>query len=308
MTSYEGFGFLLRYKRSELQTFYTLPFSTLVWTCLIWTLFLSASVFYLLSYWEKRLLGGECCLHHEILMAFSAYCQHILPLQANLSSRRIAYLIFILSAYVIHCFYTSNLLSHLVNDKDRRLNLEDLANTDYEFVIIKDMNLITEKHIQQVSIDKYLRTVEEKIYKSKVMDVYSALEAVRDTKTAVLTDYVTIYPVAKRLFDNHAQCELIEVNLYSKVKKYMFTSKTFPLTEQFKVITLRLKEAGLLTRTLKCDRLIKSCNNIVNQEQAGLSRISTPMILLAGSYVLALLILIGEKIHFKFCHLWPYIE
>ncbi|CAH4031732.1 unnamed protein product [Pieris brassicae] len=192
------FGFLLRYKRTELKTFFTLPFSTLVWTCLIWTLFLSASVFYLLSYWEKRLLGGERCLQREFLLAFSAYCQQILPLQANLSSRRIAYVIFILSAYVIHCFYTSTLLSHLVNDKDKGLNLEDLANTDYEFVIIKDMNLITEKHIQKVSRDKYLRIVEEKIYKSKVMDVYSALEAVRDTKTAVLTDYVTLYPVIKR--------------------------------------------------------------------------------------------------------------
>ncbi|XP_045512092.1 uncharacterized protein LOC123706747 [Pieris brassicae] len=263
------FGFLLRYKRTELKTFFTLPFSTLVWTCLIWTLFLSASVFYLLSYWEKRLLGGERCLQQRTLY-FKSYWINldeiffsVLPLQANLSSRRIAYVIFILSAYVIHCFYTSTLLSHLVNDKDKGLNLEDLANTDYEFVIIKDMNLITEKHIQKVSRDKYLRIVEEKIYKSKVMDVYSALEAVRDTKTAVLTDYVTLYPVIKRLFDNQAQCELIEVNLYSKVKKYMFTSKTFPLTEQFKVVTLRLKEAGLLTRFLQCDRLTISCNDII---------------------------------------------
>ncbi|XP_045484659.1 uncharacterized protein LOC110992913 [Pieris rapae] len=297
------FGFLLRFKRTELKAFFTLPFSSVVWTCLIWTLFLSASVFYLLSYWEKRLLGGELLLNKYGRNFFS-----VLPLQANLSSRRIAYVIFILCAYVIHCFYTSTLLSHLVNDKDKGLNLEDLANTDYEFVIIKDMNLITEKHIQSVSKDKYLRIVEQKIYKSKVMDVYSALEAVRDTKTAVLTDYITLYPLIKRLFDNQAQCELIEVNLYSKVKKYMFTSRTFPLAEQFKVVTLRLKEAGLLTRILQCDRLSISCNDIVNQEQAGMSCISTPLMLLAGSYAVALLILIVEKIHFEFCHLWPYIE
>ncbi|CAK1542971.1 unnamed protein product [Leptosia nina] len=213
------FGFLLRYKQNKsLQTFYSLPFTIPVWVSIIWTLLLSTVVFYILSYWERRLIGGETCLHHEFLLAFSAFCQHILPLQANLCSRRIAYFIFIFSAYIIHCFYTSNLLSHLVNDKDRIMDLKDLSNSDYEFVIIKDMNLITDRRIHQLTTDKHLKTVEKKFQNTKVMTVSSALTAVRDSKTAVLTDYKTLYPLIKRMFENHAICELMEVDLYPNRK------------------------------------------------------------------------------------------
>lgn len=36
-------------------------------------------------------------------------------------------------------------------------------------------------------------------------------------------------------FDDVAVCDLIPVDMYSKVKKYFYTSKQFPYTEQFKI-------------------------------------------------------------------------
>ncbi|XP_038212838.1 uncharacterized protein LOC119833039 [Zerene cesonia] len=245
------FGFLLRYKRERiLHTFYSLPFTPLVWSCIIVILFLSSLIFYILSYWEKRIVGGECSYCHELLLAFSAFCQHILPLHANLYSRRIAYLFFILCSYVIHCFYTSNLLSHIVNDNDRDMDLMALARSDYEFAIIQDTNFIVNRPIQQVPMDKNLSLVRKKMRNIKIMNVSSGLEALKDTKTAILSDYNSLYPIIKRSFDKDVICDLIEVDLYSMAKKYFYTSKQFAFKEEFKSGILRAKETGLVRRMI----------------------------------------------------------
>lgn len=72
----------------------------------------------------------------------------VLPLQAESYSRRIAYLSFIMCAYVVHCFYTSNLLSHLVNDADVVMDLETLVKSDYKIALLKDMNIVTDRKVR----------------------------------------------------------------------------------------------------------------------------------------------------------------
>ncbi|CAH2267512.1 jg22599 [Pararge aegeria aegeria] len=139
-------GFILRHRYNGiLKAFYSQPFNTPVWLSIYTTILFSSICFYLLSQWDTRFFGGECSYAYELLLAFSAYCQHILPLQANSNSRRIGYLTFIVCAYVVHSFYTSNLLSHLVSDKDKTMDLNALVESDYQFALLKDMNLDTDK-------------------------------------------------------------------------------------------------------------------------------------------------------------------
>lgn len=77
------------------------------------------------------------------------------PMDAKLPSRRIAYFIFFMFSYVIYTYYTSNLLSGLVNDHDRVLTLEMLADSPLEFVIVNYMQLSS---VGSVSI-KYISLI-----------------------------------------------------------------------------------------------------------------------------------------------------
>lgn len=63
------------------------------------------------------------------------------PIDPKLPSRRIAYFIFFVFAYIVYTFYTSNLLSNLVNDKGYDIGLDTLAESDYECVIVDYMKL-----------------------------------------------------------------------------------------------------------------------------------------------------------------------
>ncbi|CAG4961663.1 unnamed protein product [Colias eurytheme] len=289
------FGFLLRYKQKKiLQTFYSLPFTPRVWCCIIVILFLSSLIFYILSYWEKRIIGGECSYCHELLLAFSAFCQHILPLQANLYSRRIAYLFFILCSYVIHCFYTSNLLSHIVNDNDRAMDLQALARSDYELAIIQDT--LTARPNPHIRMDKNLSLISKKMDNVKIMNVSSALEALKGTKTAVLSDYTSLYPIIKRSLDKDAICDLIEVDLYSMVKKYFYTSKQFPFKDEFKIGILKAKETGLVRRMLLKSQQAFSCND---HERSYTDYTIIPVIILLVSFVITIFILFGEIVYYK---------
>lgn len=71
----------------------------------------------------------------------------VLPLQATSNSRRIGYLTFIVCAYLVHSFYTSNLLSHLVSDREKSMDLNALVESDYQFALLKDMNIDTDRKV-----------------------------------------------------------------------------------------------------------------------------------------------------------------
>ena len=91
------------------------------------------------------LLTLQCAGYSVMLNIF--FIITVLPLQALSLSRRTAYLSFIITAYVAHCFYTSNLLSHLVHDKNVPMDLKALAESDYKVALLKDMNIITDRKV-----------------------------------------------------------------------------------------------------------------------------------------------------------------
>ncbi|KAJ8719466.1 hypothetical protein PYW08_011641 [Mythimna loreyi] len=144
------FGFIFnRINNEYFTTFYSKPFSRPVWNCLYAMAFLISFIFYFLKRWEFSVIGGwQTSYAYESLMVIGAYCQHIPPIDPKLLSRRIAYFIFFVFAYIVYTFYTSNLLSNLVNDKDHDIDLDTLAESDYEFVIVDYMKLaIAERNV-----------------------------------------------------------------------------------------------------------------------------------------------------------------
>lgn len=76
---------------------------------------------------------------NRILILFRSTFLSAVPVQATITSRRVAYFTFFLCSYIIYTYYTSNLLSHLVNDKDNDMDLEFLTNSDYKLAVLKDM-------------------------------------------------------------------------------------------------------------------------------------------------------------------------
>ncbi|XP_034833056.1 ionotropic receptor 75a-like [Maniola hyperantus] len=303
-------GFILRHRYTGiLQAFYSQPFNIPVWICIYTMIVFGSLCFYMLSQWDTRQFGGECSFGYELLLAFSAYCQHILPLQATSNSRRIGYLTFIVCAYVVHSFYTSNLLSHLVSDKDKTMDLKALVESDYQFALLKDMNLDTDKQKYEKSMDNNLSIVWKKLLHVQIMNLTTALEAVVGSKTALVTEYFTLYPILKRYLNSEDICQLVEVDLYSKIKQYFFTSKNFSYKEEFKIGTLRVKEAGIMKNILKQDKYSPlKCEDSTGVYKAQFEHVLAPVIILFSAYVLALVVLVGERIHYQMNRVWPYVE
>ncbi|XP_061376988.1 uncharacterized protein LOC116770911 [Danaus plexippus] len=304
------FGFLLRQRyNAYLRTFYSEPFTSLVWVCLFIIVFISSLEFYLLSYWDSIQFGGESSFVHELLFAFSACCQQILPMRGVSVSRRIAYLTFIIGVYIVHTYYTSNLLSHLVTERETTLSLESLAKSDYAFETYKDLNLITDKKIYESAMDKNLSIVWSKLQNLQVVSLSTALTSMMNLRAAVLTDYITLYPIVKRSYEMDDICNLIEIDLYSNVKKYLFTSKNFSYKEQFKIGILRLKEAGLIRRQISLEKYLPvKCKASVNHYRSQFELTTALLILVLTAYVLAFTIMIFERIYYQRNKVWPYFN
>ncbi|CAH2090181.1 unnamed protein product [Euphydryas editha] len=303
------FGFVLRRYNGIHQRFYTQPFTSSVWTSIYIMIILASFTFYGLSLWDHRLFGVECSFAHELLLAFSAFCQHILPLQAISCSRRVAYLTFILCAYVVHCFYTSNLLSHIVSDTDEYMDLQSIVDDNYQIILLRDMNIIMDKQIYERSLDENLSIVWEQVKQLIVMDLEDAMKAVINSRSALLSDYVTLYPIWKRHFEPTEVCQLVEIDIYSNVKNYLFTSKNFSYKEEFKIGVLRAQESGLSKKLLTIDKYSPmSCRQATNHYKVQFEHTIIPIVILFTAYFLALLVLVGEKIHYARYRVFPYVN
>ncbi|XP_052742296.1 ionotropic receptor 75a-like [Bicyclus anynana] len=303
-------GFILRHRYSGVfKAFYSLPFSTTVWLCIYGSMLFGSICLYVLSKWDTSVFGGECSFAYELLLAFSAYCQHILPLQATSNSRRIGYLTFIVCAYVVHSFYTSNLLSHLVSDRGKAMDLNALVESDYQFALLKDMNLDTDRRKYEKSMDNNLSIVWKKLLQVHIMNLTAALDAVIYTKTALLTEYYTIYPCLRKYLDSEDICQLVEIDLYSKVKQFFFTNKSFLYKEEFKIGALRAKEAGLMTKIFNIEKFSPlKCDDSRGDYKSQFEHAVSPIIILFASYMLAVLVLIGERLHHRLNRVFPYVE
>ncbi|XP_045451926.1 uncharacterized protein LOC123660951 [Melitaea cinxia] len=303
------FGFVLRRYNVIQQRFYSQPFNDSVWVSIFITIFLASLTFYGLSLWDHRLFGVEYSFAHELLLAFSAYCQHILPLQAISYSRRVAYLSFILCAYVVHCFYTSNLLSHLVNDKEETMDLQSIVDDNYQIILLKDMNITQDVRKYEMSLDKNLSIVWEKVKQLVVMKLGDAMKAVINTRSALLSDYITLYPIWKRNFEAAEICQLVEIDIYSNVKNYLFTSRNFSYKEEFKIGVLRAKEVGLLKKILMLNRYSPiSCTHVSAHNKVQFEHTVIPIVILLSAYLFAGLVLLGEKLHYARNRVWPYVN
>ncbi|KAJ0176243.1 hypothetical protein K1T71_008417 [Dendrolimus kikuchii] len=300
------FGFILRQPEyaSFYRTFYSKPFTRPSWNCLYGMAFLATVLFCLIKRCEKRLISGgmESSFSYEMLMVVGGYCQHIPPIYGTMYARRIAYFVFFIFSFLIYSFYTSNLLSHLVNDKDRGFNLEFLAASDIECVMVDTIKLsIMSSHQKNLSI------VEKKLLNMRSVSAIEGLEGVKAGTTALLSDYMTLLPYIQRTLSNEDLCKIIQVDLFSNVKKYFFTSKKFPYKDKFKIGILRAKEAGLLRRVVFYDVFTPvDCDQ--SHFQTHLLQIFTPLTILACTHVACVIILLIERYHYKRNKVLPYTE
>nr|QZH55069.1 ionotropic receptor 2 [Achelura yunnanensis] len=296
------FGFMFRQLDSGVfRLFYTLPFNLNVWRCLV-TMF---CIFTLLSFFtykvEKKISATdeESSLAYEMLVVIAAHCQQSLPMKTRWMARRTMYLVLFLFAYIIYSFYTSNLLSHLVTENSVNMDLEDLAASDYECAEVESM---------QVKFITYWipKVMDEKLTDARVMSMSDGLDAMRRGKVALLSDYISLYPAIKRSFLMNEMCELVEVDLFSDVKKYLFTARDFPYIEQFKIGTQRAQEVGLFKRLFAeptfHDIQCEVSPHIPNRY------VFNAILLLFAMYALAVLILLFERHLYNSYELWPYVN
>ncbi|CAH2041620.1 unnamed protein product, partial [Iphiclides podalirius] len=229
------FGFILRRKHSAImRPYYSLPFAKSVWVCILNITILVTVVLYIMRRWESRIFDvPDCNFLYEVFIVVGVIYQHFLPIPSFLWSRRIAYFCYITFAYVTHSFYTSNLLSYLVTDKEGRMDLKALVESDYELRILENMKAATDRRVNY--LERKINVIEKELARSKVIDISAGLEAVRTSKTALLCDYPTVQSFIARTFENEAICELEEVDIFSNVKMYFFAAKGFKDIEKLKI-------------------------------------------------------------------------
>ncbi|CAH0686386.1 unnamed protein product [Spodoptera exigua] len=192
------FGFLLSLREKKFfTTFYSKPFTRPVWNCLYAMAFLTSLIFYMLKRWEFSVTGGwHCSFVYESLVIIGGYCQHIPPIDTRLPSRRIAYFIFFVFTYIVYTFYTSNLLSNLVNDNENEIDLETLVATQYMRVIVDYMmrSIVERSHMYAQNYG----AIFDRLMAMRVVTVIEGLEEVKRGRVALLSDYTTVYPYMKR--------------------------------------------------------------------------------------------------------------
>ncbi|PZC82130.1 hypothetical protein B5X24_HaOG200879 [Helicoverpa armigera] len=194
-------GFLLSRPGNKIfSTFYSKPFSRPVWNCLYCFGLLIIVFFYILKRWEFSVIGGwQICFVYEALLVVGAYCQHIPPIDPRLPSRRIAYLIFFTFVYIVYTYYTSNLLSNLVNDKDHGIDLPMLADSDYVFLAVNHMMMAIFERSQIYHYNRNISLVVKKLMRIHTVSIPDGLEAVKTGKYALLSDFITVYPYMKKI-------------------------------------------------------------------------------------------------------------
>ncbi|XP_047998184.1 uncharacterized protein LOC125235631 [Leguminivora glycinivorella] len=310
------FGYILRRPSSEPQHFYSLSFSATVWQFVVAMTLLVSVLFYILNRAEQKLAGENlrCYFWNEFLIALGIICQHYISINVmELSSRRIAFISFFLFSYIIHCHYTSTLLSDLVHDRDNDMDLGTLSDSDYEHVVLDTVASIIQVIVDQLG-DKNnkmspqrMSYVQKNLINIRVVNISAGLEEVKMGKSALLSDYVSLFPAAIKSFTKEEACDFINVDMISHVLKYLVASKNFKYTEEFKMSTLRAHETGILQRLLSPYRtpVLHTC---VSSLQAHIGLVRNPLILLACCYVLCGLMLVAERMHYKRYKVWPYVN
>ncbi|KAL4720547.1 hypothetical protein ACJJTC_019424 [Scirpophaga incertulas] len=246
------YGFILSYPRDCILylNYYSKPFSRRTWNCLYGMTIMFALIFYFLSWFEKRTTGlnYECSFAIELLLTVGGHCQQAFPVLTYASSRRTAYLTFFLYTFVIYTFYTSNLLSYLVNDVDNAVHLDKLFESDYDIAVLDTMKDILYDNYTYHSLYNSFTEIPKQLRSPKFVNMSTALHDIRFKKTALLSDYITMYPSLSRHFSNQEICHLKEIDLSSDVRTYLFSSKHFLFREQFVIGSVQFN----LDATLKC--------------------------------------------------------
>ncbi|XP_063364613.1 uncharacterized protein LOC134653215 [Cydia amplana] len=311
------FGYLLRRPVPNIKHFYSLAFSTPTWHFIAAMILLVSVLFYILNRAEQKLSGEnlKCHLWSELLIAFGIICQHYMSINPmELTSRRIAFISFSMFSYIIYCYYTSTLLSDLVHDRDNEMDLDTLSDSDYEHAVLDTLAGIIKVVIEQLPKDNKMSPqrvsfIQNQLINHRVVNISTGLAEVKTSKTALLSDYVSLHSAVMQSFTNSEACDLIKVDIFSNVLKYFVTSNNFKYIEEFKISTLRAQEAGVLHRVLsphKVQHFSEAC--VSSHFQAHIGLVRQPCILLALGYVLCGFILLAERVHYNRYKVWPYVN
>ncbi|CAG5043718.1 unnamed protein product [Parnassius apollo] len=186
------------------------------------------------------------------------------------------------------------------------MDLKSLIESDYELNIVENMKMFAEKRAN--TFERKMNSIEN-LSRTKVINIFDGLEAVRTTKTALLCDYPGAYSIIARTFENEEICEMKEVDVFSNIKMYFFAAKKFHYIEKLKIGTLRMKESGIMKRIIaKNDYTPLSCTINAFHKIAQFDHILSPLIIMLVAYVLVCAILVAERIHNGRNKVWPYTE
>lgn len=197
--------------------------------------------------------------HHvsAVFISFGAFCLQGTNEHISRPSSRCVIIFLLIASLLIHNFYTSVLVSILVevDYKTNVTNLNELADSDIEIGIL---NTTVVKNLMKMTTDENAKAfLSKRFYNSSrdrnlfFMDAYEGFKRVRRGHFAFYCEEPIARFVAPKLFHPHEICNINKISFQSNDLAGIIVRKHSPFRERFLINWLRFYEAGITNKILK---------------------------------------------------------
>ncbi|XP_055852113.1 ionotropic receptor 75a-like [Episyrphus balteatus] len=284
------------------------PFVMQVWvfSCVL-TVFLICVWYFVSWYMRRKIREEEEDKDGFLLKTFAALCQQGLdPVPKNSPSRLIVLTLFIFSL-MMYNFYTSSVVGGLLNSSERgpktvaeivnsplKLSFEDIG---YHKVLFKNIT----RPIVQKMYDTKVRTKRGPNELPVFTHTKDAVPFLKKGGYAFHCERKDAYPEIARLFDANEICELrIVAGLLETEILSWFVVKNSIYTELFRITLCRIREVGIIKRTLIIYNPEKpQCQASYTVYPVALSGVSSAFFVLGGSMLISCICLAAEIMQFR---------
>ncbi|CAH2093770.1 unnamed protein product [Euphydryas editha] len=284
-------GFTYVSERESSSNMFLKPFEPMVWWFCI-------CLFLILALAQRITAKTPMEKEGAYVATLATYLQQDASAVPQGISGRWTFLVLSISAMLIHAYYTSAIVSALMNagrnGPDSLRSLGDskyaIASEDYEYIRYLMFNVKTNWDDLE-----YLK--KKKLTSKFYQDIHVGVRLIQDGQTAYHTEYNQLYPHLKTFTDDQL-CKLQYIDTIPEILAWVTTTRHGQWTSTFRVAGAWLYETGLIKRLVSRIRIKPPpCRAALLAERVNIDDVA-PAVILTFSGAAASLVLLGIEIIF----------
>ncbi|XP_044766886.1 ionotropic receptor 75a-like [Coccinella septempunctata] len=299
-----SFMFLNRGTHDLWENEFLKPFTTRVWLSTVVVLILLSILLKITNWVETMLMrcsNGSYSFVTAMLITISVICQQgsfIIPTRCT--SRFLFFIILTLS-FLLYNYYTSSIVSALLNAKPRELtSYKDLIKSGLELGIQMAPYTLT---IFQTNMDPDIQAIRKLVFpergKPHVWNITDGLEKVRTGPYAYHVESSRAYTMIAKTFDAEAICELSDkITLIPPSYLSLYAKKDSQYKNLLKISLRRMEETGIVRRNrLIWEEKKPSCFSNAIVVSVGLDQTFIAFFILFIGLLVSVALLFFERLH-----------